>query len=763
MTTWHIHVEGQVQGVGFRPFVFLLASQYQLKGWVMNTSDGVHVEINANEKNARAFYDALITKSPPLSRITRHEIYRTKPKCFDNFQIIHRQSALEPSLLLTPDFALCHACRAELQADQNRRNGYPFISCTHCGPRFSIIKALPYDRENTTMDAFAMCPACQQEYDNPLNRRYYSQTNSCPICSIQLTLFDSVQEIASSPDTVIDAVVRCWREGKIVAIKGIGGYLLTCDANHQEAIRALRKRKYRPTKPFALMYPNVAMLQKVVEVQKEERQSLESQVAPIVLLALKKEKNSAISIENIAPGLRQIGVMLPYTPLYHLLLQKLGQPIVATSGNVSHSPILFKDHQARKELFSMADFILADNREIVVPQDDSVVKFTPVVQRRIVLRRSRGLAPTYVHANLEWTKQTVLATGAMLKSTFSFLHRGNTYISQYLGDLAHFDAQENYRHTMHHFFKLFDAKPEVILADKHPQYASTQYGERLAQALQVPFRQVQHHIAHFGAVLGENNLLHAQEPVLGVVWDGTGLGDDRQIWGGEFFTYEHYTFSRSSHFNYFDFILGDKMAKEPRIAALAACWKIVGAENFLKEKFNQTEWQLYAKMLAQGSPLKTSSVGRIFDAVASLLGIMDQQTYEGEAAMQLETLAWQYFQKKGLSFQESYFSENSYLEGIPTKDLMCGIMQDLKKGKGKVFIAAKFHFSLIHLVETVANHLKIKKIAFSGGVFQNSLLVDLMIYHLKEFTLYFHQELAPNDENISFGQLVCDQIQNIKI
>ena len=765
MKTWHIHIEGQVQGVGFRPYIFLLANQFKLNGWVINSVDGVHVEINALEKRAYEFYQELLSKAPALSRITRHAIYQSNQKYYENFQIIHSQSDGEPKLLVTPDFAICNECKSELHTNQNRRKDYPFITCTNCGPRFSIIQSLPYDRKTTAMDAFQMCAVCAEEYDNPLNRRYYSQTNSCSQCSIQLTLYNSrLDEIAKNSSIVIDLIVRFWKEGKIVAIKGIGGYLLTCDARNEKAIQELRERKYRPTKPFALMYPNLKILVKLVDLRKEEREELKNPVAPIVLLSPVIQVSDTFSIlPLIAPNLNQIGVMLPYTPLYDLLLQKFGKPIVATSGNISNSPIVFEDEKAFKQLFPVADFILTNNRKIVVPQDDSVIKFTLLKRQKIILRRSRGLAPTYINAALELPNQNILATGAMLKSTFTFLHQGNTFISQYLGDLEHFDTLENYEHTVQHFFKLLDATPEVILADKHPQYASTQYAERLAQNLKVPFEQVQHHMAHFGAVLAENDLIHSEQPVLGVVWDGTGLGDDGQIWGGEFFKFEKYNFSRSSHFDYFEFILGDKMPKEPRISALSACWDLVGAEDFVREKFTETEWHIYGKMLQKGSALKTSSVGRIFDAVASLLGILDKQTYEGEAAMQLEALAEQYFRKHSWSFQESYFQKEEYIENIPTKLFMSGVIQDLKKGKAKDFIAAKFHYSLMKLIKFIAKELNTKRIAFSGGVFQNSVLVDLIIHHLKdEFELYFHKELSPNDENVSFGQLVCYQIQKIK-
>ncbi|GJM33796.1 MAG: carbamoyltransferase [Saprospiraceae bacterium] len=764
MKTWHIHIQGQVQGVGFRPYVFLLAKEYGLNGWVNNSIDGVHIEFNAEANNATAFCDDLLKKAPVLACITGHHIFQTAQKFFENFQIIHSQISGETKLLLTPDFALCADCRAELQADHNRRQGYAFITCTNCGPRYAIVHQLPYDRENTTMHTFQMCQRCSDEYENPLDRRYYSQTNSCPDCPIELTLFDSKRrKIAGNQERIIDSVVGFWQDGKIVAIKGIGGYLLTCDAQNEAAILELRKRKHRPDKPFALMFPDISSMQIVADVNDQAAAALSNHIAPIVLLALKQGANSSIVATAIAPGLHQVGAMLPYTPLYDLLLQKFGRAIVATSGNISNSPIIFQDEKALTELPQIADFMLINNRGIVLPQDDSVLKFTPFKGQQIIIRRSRGLAPTYINAALEPPKKNILATGAMLKSTFSLLHQGNAYISQYLGDLEHYDTQENYRHTAQYLLKLFHSKPEIILSDKHPEYPSTRYGQHLSEELGAHFKQVQHHIAHFGAILGEHNLLHTKEPVLGIIWDGTGLGDDEQIWGGEFFKYENCDFLRCYHFDYFDFILGDKMPKEPRISALSACWDVMGAEALLKEKFTETEWQIYAKLLQKENRLQTSSVGRIFDAVASLLGVMDVQTFEGEAAMKLETMALQYFKKNGLDFSASYFMEGAHYYRIPTKTLMTNIVMDLRKGKPVDFIAAKFHFSLAKLIKIVANNLKINKIAFSGGVFQNGLLVDLIIHHLKaDCELYFHQQLSPNDENISFGQLVWYQIQEIK-
>ncbi|MEO1258427.1 MAG: carbamoyltransferase HypF [Bacteroidota bacterium] len=758
MNTWHIHIEGQVQGVGFRPFVFVLAQSLELKGWVNNTVDGVHIVFNAEEEKALVFKNKITQQAPRLSRITSIQLYKFKEQSFDDFQIVHSKDEGEPNLLLTPDFALCEDCREELHQAKDRRYAYPFITCTNCGPRYSIIHRLPYDRVNTKMDVFQMCPTCSAEYENPLDRRYYSQTNSCLDCGIELTLFDSGKKaISATMEEIIDRVAHLWEAGKIIAVKGIGGYLLTCDASNDAAILELRKRKYRPSKPFALMIPEVASL-KDVQVEPEVVQEMKSSVSPIVLLEVKNEK---VFSNAIAPGLNQVGVMLPYTPLYDLLLKKFGKPIIATSGNVSNAPIVFQDEKALNELFSIADFILTNNRDIIVPQDDSVIKYSFLKKQKIVIRRSRGLAPTYINAKLEWPSLRILAMGAMLKSTFGFLYKKNSFISQYLGDLESFDTQQNYEQTIDHFLKLFNTRPEVILCDKHPEYPSTIFGNELSHKLKAPVEFVQHHVAHFGAVLGEHNLIHTEEPVLGVIWDGTGLGDDGQIWGGEFFKYEKYDFSRCCYFEYFNFILGDKMPKEPRISALSACSDVKEAANYLEEKFSKTEWQVYRKILGKENPLKTSSVGRIFDAVASLLGIMDKQTYEGEAAMRLEVLAMTYFRKNGLKFTQGYFDKNS--KQVSTQALMTQIVMDLSNGKTKEFIAAKFHYSLIDLIRMTANNLEIRKIAFSGGVFQNGLLVDLILCFLKkDFDLYFHKELSPNDENISFGQLVCYQIKQLQ-
>jgi hydrogenase maturation protein HypF len=774
--TFHIHIQGIVQGVGFRPYVFRLAEQFLLRarpdfsgGTVCNAADGVHIEINADATTAHDFYQNLLHNATILSKITHSNIEKIEEKFFDGFKIIHSDNGKKANLLLTPDFAICENCKKDLKNPQNHRFQYPFITCTNCGPRYSIIKKLPYDRDNTTMDVFKMCPTCEIEYNDVRDRRFYSQTNSCKTCGIelqQLGSYENRNELEPSLDTIIDAI----KNGKIIAIKGIGGYLLMCDATNETAIKTLRERKHRPTKPFAVIYPSLEILENDVILKDIEKEALQSPEAPIVLLNLKNEVPSGIKTELIAPKLSQIGAMLPYTPLFALITEGVGKPLIATSGNISGSPIIFKDEKTAEYLSEIADLVVSNNREIVVPQDDSVVKFSYFKSKKIIIRRSRGIAPTYLQksvppleavARVE-PQKSALGLGAMMKSCFSWAHEGNIYVSQYLGDLESYDTQESFEHTLNHFLHLFNDKPQRIITDKHPDYFSTQLGERLANEWGIPLSKVQHHKAHFTAVMAENGLLEEKEPILGVIWDGTGLGDDGNIWGGEFFKYQNGDFLRAYYFDYFPLILGDKMPKEPRISALSLAHDVYGADEILAKKFSNTEGVLYRKLLKQEGVLQTSSVGRLFDGVASLLDLGDKMSYEGEAAMLLEDLALSFFKKHGLDFNESYISEGSSYYRVPTKTLIQNIVFDIKngtsrnnrEGKNRDLIAAKFHISLVKIIQKVAKNVGCKKLAFSGGVFQNSLLVDLIIHHLdSEFELFFHQQLSPNDECISFGQL----------
>ena len=745
-----------MQGVGFRPYVYKMAQEFQLSGWVKNTLDGLHVEFNASEEKARAFRNFLIENAPSLSVISDHHLYEVERKDYNTFEILHSTSSGPADLLLSPDFATCPECKRELNQNQNRRYSYAFTTCTLCGPRYSISKQLPYDRETTSMDKFPMCPNCKKEYNDPNDRRYYSQTNSCPNCRIELELFDSQKrKLAFNQDQILDRVVTLWNQGKIVAIKGIGGYLLTCDATNSEAVLELRKRKHRPTKPFALMFPNSDALRNMVDIDAEELKELESPTSPIVLLKCKQSNASSVDLNVVAPGLDQIGALLPYTLLYELLLQKFEKAIIATSGNITNSPIIYQDEKALEELLGIADYVLSNNRDIVIPQDDSVVKYSYQSKERTVIRRSRGIAPSYINNALNFPKETLLATGADLKNTLALLHNGNCFISQYLGDLDSFDTQQSYKNTLDHLVQLFDAQPEVILSDLHPNYYSSNLAERLGTQLSAPIVKIQHHIAHFAAVLGENNLINTSEKILGVIWDGTGFGEDGQIWGGEFFTFQNYDFVRHTHFEYFPFILGDKMPKEPRISALAICNHIPASQKLLRDKFTNEEWHIYQTLLKKDNTLKSSSLGRIFDAVASLLGLIDHSSYEGEAALLLERQAQEYVDRHGMNALHSYTFFNNNEQQISIQNLMEGILMDLENEVDKSQIATNFHYTLIQIIQKIAEDLSVRQIAFSGGVFQNSLLVD-MIHHFfdKDLKLYFHKQLSPNDENISFGQLM---------
>ncbi len=754
--TYHIHLQGQVQGVGFRPFVYQLALEHGLNGWVNNTLDGVHIEITAEAGAADRFFEEVQSRAPVLSRIVLARMEEKPLQDYPNFRIIHSAEAGEATLLLTPDVALCADCRRELLDPRDRRYGYPFITCTNCGPRYSIITRLPYDRPYTTMQPFPMCGPCAAEYDNPLDRRYYSQTNSCETCGIALQWYEREQGLKTGTAAALIAQTAAHlRAGKIVALKGIGGFLLCCDAANEAAIRTLRERKHRPSKPFALMYPSLAALEADAVVRAEEADELCGHVSPILLLELKDKPAHALALEAIAPGLSQVGAMLPYAPLYELLMQELNRPIVATSGNLSNAPIVFDNETAVSELAQIADAVLLHNRDIATPQDDSVVRHTPFYRQRIVLRRSRGLAPTFILPELETPRSTVLAMGAMMKSAFALAHKGNLYLSQYLGDLENYDTERSFRLSMDHLLQLFDARPEQVLVDLHPDYYSTRLGEALARQWDVPLHRYQHHEAHFAAVLAENLLLQSKEPVLGVIWDGTGLGSDGQVWGGEFFRYEAGQVQRVGHLAYFPFILGDKMPREPRISALAACHDLPEALPLLESHFSATEWGVYQTLLQKPAALHTSSIGRLFDAAAALLGLASRSSYEGEAAMLLENAALQYFKKYGLNQLHSIWDAPEDLYQMPPSRILADLVEGLKSKVAIPELAARFHALLVDWIAAVARHQGARHIAFSGGVFQNALLADLCIERLSsEFSLHFHRQLSPNDEGIAFGQTV---------
>jgi hydrogenase maturation protein HypF len=748
--TFHIHIQGIVQGVGFRPYIYKLAIEHDIKGTVSNGNDGVNIFINGDRNAVEEFASLIRKNAPEMSHITMLDVVKTKDMDFDTFKIVDSDSNAEPKLLFAPDFSICDDCLDELHSEKDRRYNYPFITCTNCGPRFSIISALPYDRDNTTMEEFRMCPNCKREYDDVLDRRYYSQTNSCPTCGIKLEIFDS-KKLEISQDEIIDYIIEQWNNGKIVSIKGIGGFLTTCDANNKRAVETLRLRKNRLDKPFALMYPDIEMIGNDTYVSEEEIRELKSKWSPIVLLKFKKSLREKIYISGICKGLDRVGIMLPYTPMFDLLMKKFNAPIVATSGNISGSTIIYDNEKAKQELMNISDILILNNRDIVVPQDDSVIKYSGKSNQRIVIRRSRGIAPSYIDSELKLPEKTIIATGAMLKSVFTIINKEQIYISQFLGNTDVYDSQLNYIHTLEHFTKLLKIKPELILIDKHPAYFSHTYGRELAEKYNAEIHAIQHHKAHFAAVMGEHVLHKTDKKVLGVIFDGTAYGDDGQIWGGEFFIFDKGEITRVEHLPYFDFILGDKMVREPRISALSICHNTYGSEKYIENKFTQNEWQIYNKLLGQQNNLKSSSLGRVFDAVASLLFDIDHQSYEGQAAMILETHA-ESFMNENEGYTKSYFDDQ---QSDILKTIMTGIISDLDNKKSKAEIAAKFHITIVDYIESVAKSSEVKNLAFSGGVFQNGLIVELIIGKLlPNHHLYFHNKLSPNDECISFGQVV---------
>lgn len=745
MNSYHIHIEGQVQGVGFRPFVWRVANHYNLTGWVSNGVNGVHIDVHGDQEVCRTFFEQIIREAPQHARITRYSIRRSDTTRPDDFTIRESLEGGVPDLLITPDLATCERCREEIYHQSDRRFQYAFTTCTHCGPRYSIMQKLPYDRPHTTMQAFDMCVACEQEYNSRTDRRYYSQTNSCPVCAVTMTLTDATgQVITADQDRVLPAVAEHLRAGKIVAIKGIGGYLILCDAARVSTIRLLRERKHRPSKPFAVMYPSLEALQHDAYLTTDEAEALTSPEAPVVLV--RPQAFIPVALDSIAPGLDTLGVMLPYTPMMHLLLREFGKPVVATSGNESGSPIFYRDEDARTQLADIVDYFVLHNRDIVVPQDDSVVRYTKSRQR-IVLRRSRGLAPTFLPNPLTEESRTWLAMGSDMKSAFALLHHHQVHVSQYLGDLSVYPTQQSYKHVLQHLMGLMDATPVRILVDKHPMYYSSTFGATLAGP-KATITPVQHHKAHLCAVLAENDLLDTEDPVLGVIWDGTGWGDDGQVWGGEFFRFQSGMMARVEHLQYFTHMLGDKLSREPRLAAFALAGDMPDARDLLESKFTPVEWSVFARVRDHFAALQSSSVGRLFDAVASLLGLGDAVSFEGEAAMKLEALA------NRVHMYAGQYDDWDFPEKFTREALMQHIVNAIHAGVPREVIAYQFHVSLVQWVDEVASRQSVSKLAFSGGVFQNALLIDLLYERLgSQYELYFHKQLAPNDECIGFGQL----------
>ena len=736
MLTWELHITGRVQGVGFRPHVYRLARSLGLGGVVRNGNDGVRVIFNAHETQATEFRDQLLQAPPPLAVITEHDLTAVATESFPDFRIGESRDTTQPDLLVAPDFATCPNCRHEIDNFEDRRYEYAFTTCTDCGPRYAIASALPYDRERTTMAGFTMCPACAAEYRDPENRRHFSQTNSCNDCGISLTLIDGGG--ARTRVRGLVEVAKLLRTARIVAVKGSAGYLLLADAADGDTVARLRTLKNRPHKPLAILYPTADAVVGTYYPGARVMAELTSTAAPIVLVKTTDAARKSLATEVIAPGLDRIGVSLPNNPLLYLIAKYFNGPLIATSANVSGEPI--SGEGQAEEVARLADYVVDHDLPIAQPQDDSLVAYTEGAKQRIVLRRGRGLAPALNPPAAQPAGPDLLACGADLKGGIGLRANNRFYLSPFLGDLEGLRTQTRFRATLGHLTGLSRAKPTRILTDRHPAYFSSGLGEALAETDGLDVVTVPHHEAHFAAILGEHNLLDVSRPVLGVVWDGTGLGTDGHIWGGEFFRYGDRRMERVGHLPYFPHLGGEKMAREPRYAALA--W--VGDDERAHDRFAGSFGTLPLNNLLHLRPrqkIMTSSVGRLFDAVAYLLGLAETQTYEGMAALQLEQLA------------RTELRRNPDLEPYTFERLREAILGDLDH-RPAAEIAARFHCTLVEWVRQTAADQKTSRIAFSGGVFQNTLLVDLLVERLAGHTLYFHQQLPPNDENIAYGQLI---------
>ncbi len=745
--TFKIQIYGQIQGVGFRPFVFNLATKHLLSGTVSNNENGVIIHINTSKENASFFLEQIIENKPKISIITASLLEEVPYSEYKNFAIVPADTKEQINIPLTPDFSVCETCIKEINDINNKRYNYAFTTCVHCGPRYTITTKFPFERVNTTLSSFAMCDSCNQEYINPANKRFHSQTNSCSECGITLKLVNqSGDTIEVNQQEIIKKTAQLIDEGKIIAIKNTNGYLLCCDASNPKAIHKLRKNKRRPNKPFAVLYPSIDVIKNDFEITATEKDALLSGIAPIVIL--QNNKNSRISVATIAPKLNQTGVMLPSSSLMALVMQALGNPIIATSGNIHGSPIISTEKEAHQKLMNVADYFLHHNLDIQFPQDDSVLKF--VNDKQVILRRSRGLAPNYI-GNTTKKSDPILAMGSHLKSTFTFTPNAYTYKSQYLGNLDNYDVLERYKTTIKQYTTLFDTKPSTILIDQHPQYQSSIIGEELAIKWDARLIKIQHHKAHFSSVLGEHDLFGAKEKILGVVWDGTGLGQDNHIWGGEFFLYENNQIKREAHFEYFDWIANEKMAKEPRLSLFSLLDD--AHRNLIKNKLSKTEWKVYSEII-RNNTLKTSSVGRLFDAVAAALDIVDINSYEAEAAMLLENCANNYKGEEWINF-----SQHRTHQEIPSSLIVQKILTAYRHGASKEFIAYSFIYTLANIIIEIGKENNTRIIACSGGVFQNSILLSILrnLAKKEKINIKINRKLSPNDENISFGQLMYHQ------
>lgn len=732
-----LDIHGTVQGVGFRPFVFRLASELGLKGWVRNDPAGVTIEVEGTRARLDDFVARLSREKPALATFHALEIAWLDPAGFDAFEIRPSGETGARQALILPDIATCADCAREIRDPSDRRHRYPFTNCTHCGPRFSIIESLPYDRPRTAMKDFAMCPDCAREYANPADRRFHAQPIACPRCGPQLELWNADGHTLAVRDEALRQAEERIAHGEIVALKGLGGFQLIVDARNEQAVRRLRGRKRREEKPFAVMFPDWSSLEKEAALAPLHRQLLGSPASPIVLVERAAGGQLA---ESVAPHNPNLGVMLPYTPLHHLLLGDLGFPVVATSGNVSDEPMCIDGREAVGRLRGIADVFLVHNRPIVRPMDDSIVRV--VSDRPMVLRRARGYAPLPVTAPADMPD--ILSVGAHQKSAVALGIGSSIFVSQHIGDLDSQPAHAAFRQAAEDLPRLYGARDPVIACDLHPDYLSSRYARERGEPI-----QVQHHYAHVLACMAENGLIGT---VLGVAWDGTGYGLDGTIWGGEFLRADYESFERVSHFRTFPLPGGSAAVKQPRRTALGLLYEMYGEDAFERRAlpplldFADAELPVLKQALARGinAPI-TSSAGRLFDGVASLLGLRQRLSFEGQAAMELEFAI-----RAGV--EDAYPARAG--KTIDWKPVVEALLEDTDCLGTR---AARFHNTLVELIVEVARRNGIEQVVLTGGCFQNRYLSERAVTRLRAegFRPYWHQRVPPNDGGIALGQVLA--------
>jgi len=748
-------VRGIVQGVGFRPHVFRLAQRLRLAGTVRNESGAVRIEIEGEPPGLDRFCRELAECPPPLASIDDLSCARLRPRGERSFRIVESAAAHAPNVLISPDIATCGDCLRELFDPGDRRYRYPFLNCTNCGPRLTIVRGAPYDRCLTTMAPFAMCDACRREYENPLDRRYHAQPTCCPHCGPRLELWSSGRIRLSAPDP-LRAFADALLSGKIGALKGVGGYHLACDASSEAAVSELRRRKVRDDKPLAVMVANVEQAAAVCEVSAAEAELLLSPARPIVLL--KRTARAADTIANeVAPENPYLGVMLPYAPLHHLLLDATARrPLVMTSGNRADEPIAYRDDDAFDQLGNIADLFLLHDRAIQIRCDDSVTRV--IEDRESPVRRSRGYAPRPIALPLE-CHRPILAVGGQLKSAFALGREKMAILSHHLGDLDDYRAYGAFERDIKLYEELFEFRPRIIAHDLHPDYASTGYALERARAEAIDLLGVQHHHAHVAACMAENGL-HGD--VIGVAFDGTGYGGDGAIWGGEFLVASYEDYTRAARLRYVPLPGGDQAIRQPWRPAASHMIDAGCDPARIDMLGSQSETRIVRQLIERrvNSPL-TSSAGRLFDAVAAITGVRNRVTFEGQAAMELEWLATDCRDGGSypIEFARSTPSDPSPCLEIDTRPLVRAVVDDVARGADRRRVARRFHSSMAELIVAtcarIRRETRIERVVLSGGVFCNALLVRLSVARLtaRGFQVFTHHLVPPGDGGISLGQL----------